>query len=138
MKIAIDFDGTIVDHRFPRIGSVVPGSIYWIKQFQAHGAKVILYTMRSDGLPDGNFLTDAVDFCRDNGIYFFGINMDPEQGGWTSSNKCYANLYIDDAAFGCPLRENPRMGGSPMVDWDIVGPQVVEKINKYFEDRKII
>ena len=125
MKIAIDFDGTIVDHRFPRIGNENPGAIRWMKEFQKAGAKLILFTMRSDRPGDGNYLSDAVEYCRNNGVEFFGVNRDPEQDEWTTSPKAYAQLYIDDAAFGCPLRQNPRMGGKPMVDWDVVGPAVM-------------
>jgi hypothetical protein len=119
--ICVDFDGTIVEHRYPDIGAPVPGAIRWLKEFQAAGAKLILWTMRSDGREDGqNPLAEAVDYCRKNGVEFWGINTNPEQIGWTSSPKAYAPLYIDDAAFGCPLRESARVGGRPMVDWDIV------------------
>ncbi len=129
MFIAIDFDGTIVDHRFPEIGEPNPGAIDWMKRFQEAGAKLILWTMRSDGAGDGmNTLTEAVEYCRRNGVEFFGINGNAEQSSWTNSPKAYAHTYIDDAAFGCPLRENPRMGGRPFVDWDAVGPRVMEMI----------
>jgi len=49
MYICIDFDGTIVDHRFPEIGPPVPGAVEWMLRFQEAGAKLILFTMRSDG-----------------------------------------------------------------------------------------
>jgi hypothetical protein len=130
MIIAIDFDGTIVDHVFPDIGKPVPGAFEWMKQFQEAGAKLILFTMRSDGEVYGNVLTQAVEFCRSNGIEFFGINKNPEQNSWTDSPKAYAHIYIDDAAFGCPLKENPRMSGRSYVDWDIVGKEVLKIIQK--------
>jgi hypothetical protein len=126
MNIAIDFDGTIVTHEFPRIGDVNPYAFSWMKKFQEAGARLILWTMRSDGQECGPVLTEAVDHCRANGVEFFGVNSNPEQGSWTTSPKAYAHLYIDDAAFGCPLRENPRAGGRPMVDWELVGPKVLE------------
>lgn len=142
MIIAIDFDGTIVDHRFPDIGTPVPGAIEWMKRFQSAGATLILWTMRSDmrgaddavgpnGVgPDHNYLEDAVAYCRDNGVEFWGVNGNREQSSWTDSPKAYAHLYIDDAAFGCPLRENPRMGGRPFVDWDVVGPAVMAMLER--------
>lgn len=131
MIICVDFDGTIVDHRYPDIGNPVPDAFYWIKEFQLAGAKVILYTMRSDGRKeDGDTLKAAVDFCEKLGVTFWGVNNNPEQKAWTDSPKVYANLYIDDAAFGCPLRENPRMGSRPYVDWSIVGPEVMKMIVK--------
>ena len=127
--IAIDFDGTIVDHRFPDIGEPVPGAFRWLKEFREAGAKLLLWTMRSDGQESGNVLTDAVAFCRNNGIEFDAVNESPEQKTWTTSPKCYAHVYIDDAAFGCPLRENPRSGGRPFVDWDVVGPVIAAMIS---------
>lgn len=129
MYIAIDFDGTIVDHRFPDVGKPVPGAFSWMKEFQELGAKLILWTMRSDGAGDGlNTLSDSVMFCRKNGVEFYGINENPSQKTWSNSPKAYAHVYIDDMAAGCPLKENPRSGGRPYVDWSIVGPQVRDLI----------
>lgn len=128
MDIAIDFDGTIVTHEFPRIGDVNPYAFSWMRKFQAAGARLILWTMRSDGQDCGDALSRAVEHCRANGVEFFGVNSNPEQAEWTSSPKAYAKIYIDDAAFGCPLRENPKAGGRPMVDWQKVGPKVMKLI----------
>lgn len=120
MIIAIDFDGTIVEHRYPDIGRPVIGAFAWMRTFQNHGAKLILFTMRS-----GKSLDEAVEFCRKNGIEFWGVNTNPEQRNWTTSPKAYARLYIDDAAFGCPLINcDPHR---PCVDWSVVGP-AVEKL----------
>lgn len=135
MIIAIDFDGTIAAHEFPQIGAEVPGAFEWMKKFQEAGCKLILWTMRCDESEtslDGNgiekgVLTQAVEFCRKRGIEFFGVNENPQQD-WSASPKAYAHVYIDDAAFGCPLRENPKMGGRPFVDWDVVGPAVYAMI----------
>lgn len=123
MKICVDFDGTIVDHRFPDIGKECPGAFRYLKQFQKEGAKLILFTMRSN-----ETLDEAVAFCRERGIEFYGVNTDPTQKKWTASPKAYGELYIDDAAVGCPLRPSPRMDGRPQVNWDIVGPMVLETL----------
>lgn len=138
MIVAIDFDGTIVDHRFPEIGGEVPGAFAAMKEFQKAGAQLILWTMRSDmrstGVSDEghkadrDYLGEAVEFCRERGVEFWGVNQSPGQESWSTSPKQYAHIYIDDAALGCPLRENPRMGGKSFVDWSIVGPKVMEKI----------
>lgn len=129
MLIAIDFDGTIVDHQFPDLGEPVPGAFDWLKKFSDAGAKLILWTMRSDGQKNGPVLTHAIELCRKHGVEFFGVNENPQQASWTASRKAYAHVYIDDAAFGCPLRANPRMGGRPFVDWAIVGPAVLAMID---------
>ncbi len=128
MIIAVDFDGTIADHRFPEIGAPVPGAFEWLLRFQKAGAKLILWTMRSDGQESGEVLTQAEAFCLDNGLAFWGVNKNPEQKKWTQSPKVYAQLYIDDAAFGCPLLPNPEDGARPYVDWDAVGPRVMALI----------
>jgi len=136
--IAVDFDGTIVDHCYPWIGEPVPGAFLWLKKFQQAGAKLILWTMRSDNDNDGPTLTDAVEFCESQGIEFLGVNENPTQGSWTTSPKAYANLYIDDAAFGVPLRDNPRMGGRDFVDWGKVGPMVMKLIELHREEQRVL
>ena len=130
LTIAVDFDGTIVEHKFPDIGRPVPEAIEWMKRFQELGAKLILWTMRSDGQESGEVLTAAVNYCRENGIEFYGVNHNPDQDQWTSSPKAYAQVYIDDAAFGCPL--NPGVGGRPYVDWE----KVVPAVEHWIEERK--
>ncbi len=128
LVIAVDFDGTIVEHKYPDIGKPVPGAIEWMKSFQAAGAKLILWTMRSHGREDGsNPLQEAIDYCANNGVEFWGVNSNPDQHTWTQSPKAYANVYIDDAALGCPLAMTlgPK-DAKPSVDWSIVGPAVMK------------
>ena len=126
MIIAIDFDGTIVEYAYPNIGAPVPNAIKWMKEFQKAGAKLILWTVRSDN-EDEQPLSEAIEYCESKGIYFWGINSNPGQS-WSSSPKQFAHIYIDDAAFGCPLRKPRKMGGRPSVDWDVVGPKVMAMI----------
>lgn len=130
MIIAVDFDGTIADHRYPDIGVAVPGAFDWLKRYREAGATLILLTMRHDGERQGPTLKEAVEFCRTNGVEFDHVNCNPKQKTWTDSPKCYAQVYIDDAAACCPLRENPRAGGRPYVDWDVVGPAVMKLIEE--------
>jgi len=126
MIVAVDFDGTIVEHRFPEIGEPVPGAIEWLKKFDDAGIKIILWTMRSDKNPqDRHFLTEAMMFCQMKGIKLYGANKNPGQD-WSTSPKAYAHVYIDDAAFGCPMIDSAEPGQRPMVDWSIVGPAILE------------
>ena len=129
MYIAIDFDGTLVDHRYPDIGAEVPAAFEWCRQLAAAGAKLILWTMRSDSVKAGPVLTDAVAFCRERGVEFAGVNVNPGQD-WSTSPKAYAHVYVDDAAFGCPLRDNPRAGGRPYADWERIGPAVMALVEQ--------
>ncbi len=123
MEIAIDFDGTIVEHAYPAIGAPVPNALHTMKRLKEAGHKIFIWTMRS-----GSELKEAVDYVQSNGIMLDGINNNPEQYRWTRSPKCYAHLYVDDASLGCPLVEfeNKR----PYVDWHAV--------ESWMEARKII
>ncbi len=123
MYICVDFDGTVVDHRYPEIGEPVPVAVAWLKRLQFLGAKIILFTMRSNRAEGMNLLQDAVRYLEENGIQLFGVNRNPDQDIWTSSPKAYGEVYVDDSGFGCPLIQ-PKGFARPCVDWKKVGPQL--------------
>ena len=115
--LAIDFDGTCVTHKYPKVGRDI-GAVPVLKKLVENGHQLMLWTMRgnkptSEGV---DTLQDAVDWFKNNNIPLWGINENPDQKatGWTNSNKQYAQMYIDDAALGCPL----------MYDWGIEKPYV--------------
>lgn len=110
MYIALDFDGTCVEHKYPAIGNTLPGCVSTLKDLIAKGHKVCLNTMR-----DGRELSEAVDWFHQNDIKLYGINENKSQKKWTTSPKVYGNVIIDDAAVGCPL-VYPNQG-RPYVDW---------------------
>jgi len=115
--IAVDFDGTCVTHEFPKVGRDVPGAVQVLKRLVANGHKLILWTMRSDS-EDRKVLTDAAAWFAVRSIPLYGVNSNPSQY-WSQSPKAYANLYIDDAALGCPLLPG-EPGERDMVNWDAV------------------
>ncbi len=123
MYICVDFDGTVVDHRYPYVGDPVPFAIDWLQRWVELGAQIVLFTMRADDPEKGAFLQDAVDYFAENRIPLYGVNRNPDQDSWTSSPKAYGELYIDDSAFGCPLVHPPTFN-KPCVDWKKVGPAV--------------
>ena len=123
LYVCVDFDGTIVDHRFPEIGQPVPGAIKWLKRFEKYGAKLILFSMRSDSEMYPTALTGAVNYLYANDVNLYAVNRNPSQDKWTTSPKVYGHVYIDDLAFGCPLIK-PEGFQRPCVDWSKVGPQV--------------
>jgi hypothetical protein len=127
--LCIDFDGTLVEHAFPDVGPEVPGAFAWLERFRAAGAKLVLWTCRSDDAR-GKFLTAAVEFCRLRGIEFYGVNRNPGQAGWSGSPKAFANLYVDDAALGCPLVHPEQPGRRPYVDWSKAGPAVLALLER--------
>ena len=112
--ICVDFDGTCVTHEYPNVGKEI-GATEVLKQLTDKGHKLILFTMRS-----GKELQDAINWFEERNIPLFGINENPEQHTWTSSPKPYANLYIDDAAFGCPIKYNRILSDRIFVNWDII------------------
>lgn len=111
MEIAVDFDGTCVTHEYPAVGKDI-GAARVLKRLVDNGHELILFTMRS-----GAGVDDAVQWFKDNDIPLFGIQKNPEQHLWTSSPKAYAQLYIDDAALGCPLVMDLEFSEKPFVDW---------------------
>jgi len=133
--VAVDFDGTIVEHEFPRIGAPVPGAFYWLEKWYDVGATLILWTMRSNGQEGGNMLDEAWKFIQSmsNVDLFTHANCNPQD--WTTSPKAYARVYVDDAAFGCPLVLNA--GKRPYVDWGIVGPGVLHQIKHHYEPLRV-
>jgi hydroxymethylpyrimidine pyrophosphatase-like HAD family hydrolase len=97
MIIAVDFDGTIVEHRYPAIGKEILFAIDTIKELQKRKHQVILWTYRA-----GKELDEAVDFCAKRGIEFYAVNKNypEERFDETISRKINADLYIDDRNFG--------------------------------------
>ena len=123
MTIGIDFDGCLVSWNFPLVGKDI-GSAEVCRDLVKKGVKIILYTMR-----DKEFLDDAVKWCKDNDIELYGINENPSQD-WSDSRKVHADIYIDDQALGCPLKEDKNISERPFVDW--------VKIRKMLEDKGIL
>ena len=114
LQIAVDFDGTCVTHDYPLAGKEI-GAVPILKRLVKDGHSLILWTMRS-----GKELNDAIKWFESNGIELYGIQENPTQASWTSSPKAYAQLYIDDAALGCPLITNNKLSSRPFVNWDEV------------------
>jgi hydroxymethylpyrimidine pyrophosphatase-like HAD family hydrolase len=97
IKIAVDFDGTIVDHEYPGIGKEKLFAFQTLKELEKMGVRLILWTFRA-----GKELDEAVAFCRENGIEFYAVNKNyPEEVFNESiSRKIDADLYIDDKNLG--------------------------------------
>lgn len=112
MIIAVDFDGTCVKHAYPKIGEDI-GAVPVLKEMVRQGHQIVLNTMRS-----GDLLQEAMDWFAANDIPLTGVNHYPGQETWTQSSKTFAQVYIDDAALGCPTIMDER--GRIFVDWRIV------------------
>jgi hypothetical protein len=97
MIIAVDFDGTLCEHRFPAIGEPIYPIIDYVKELKAQGWTLILWTCR-DNDERGNHLDAAVEWCKGHGIEFDWVNeqVHPEYG--RSKVKVLADIYLDDKA----------------------------------------
>ena len=95
-KIAVDFDGTIVEDNYPSIGRERPFALRTLRALQEKGFLLILWTCRT-----GKQLDEAVEFCQKGGVEFYGINNNfiGETDG-DGARKIDADIYIDDRNFG--------------------------------------
>ena len=112
MTIAVDFDGTIVEHRYPEIGREVPFAIDTLKMLAREGHRLILWSVR-----EGALLDEAVAWCRERGLEFYAVNKDfPEETRQHDnfSRKLKADLFIDDR----------NVGGLP--DWGLIYQMVTQ------------
>lgn len=113
MTIAVDFDGTIVKHRYPKIGEEIPFATETLKILAQERHKLILWTVR-----EGELLEEAIEWCRQRGVFFYSVNKDyPEEekshNGF--SRKLKADLFIDDR----------NLGGLP--DWGTIYQMIHEQ-----------
>lgn len=105
--ILIDFDGTIVEHKFPKIGKPMPQAFEVLKELQEAGWKLILWTCREDVgyLINRQYLKEAVDFCKENGIEFDAVNETLLEFDFRSDFDClkrkpHVSFVIDDLNLG--------------------------------------
>jgi hypothetical protein len=105
MIIAVDFDGTIVEHAYPKIGKPIPFAIDVLKKLQHEEHHLlILWTVR-----EGEMLNDALAYCKHSGLEFYAVNNNyPEENPGIEPRKVNADLYIDDK----------NIGGIP--DWGLI------------------
>jgi histidinol phosphatase-like enzyme len=118
--VLIDFDGTVVEHCFPRIGEPLPGAFEVLKELKEAGYKLILWTCREDFGHNINqqYLKEAIEFCRENGVEFDAVNETLEEYDFRPEKcikrKPHAHWCIDDR----------NLGGFP--GWDVVREVLIE------------
>ena len=123
MRIAVDFDGTIVEHKYPSIGKEKPFAVETLKQLAADGNQLILWTVRS-----GDLLHDAVKWCSERGLKFYAVNSNQPEGSLfagrsNGSPKIMADIFIDDS----------NLGGIP--EWSEIYSMVNGKKNQLHHKR---
>ena len=115
--IVLDFDGTVVKHRYPAVGEDI-GAVPVLRKLVKNGQHLLLSTMRSHNSDGVDTLQPAIDWFSERELPLFGINENPTQKEWTSSPKVYGNVYIDDGALGAPLKIDDS-DAPPFIDWGI-------------------
>ena len=117
MTIAVDFDGTIVEHRYPQIGEEIPFATATLKMLINERHRLILWSVR-----EGKLLEEAVEWCRERGVEFYAVNRDyPEEdiAHTGFSRKVKADLFIDDR----------NLGGLP--DWGSIYRMIHDGVVSY-------
>ena len=113
MIIAVDFDGTIVEHKYPSIGEELPFATSTLRMLALQQHRLILWTVRR-----GRLLEEAVEWCKSRGVEFYAVNKNfPEEmvEGENCFGKINADLFIDDR----------NLGGLP--DWGVIYKMINEK-----------
>lgn len=129
--IALDFDGTLVDRAFPEIGPPIPGAFECLRHLQSTYLStflgLILYTSRENNSFGGQFrhyLDEAVAYCGNQAVSFWGINERPDLTAISGvKRKPMADLIVDDKAYGVPLTREVGFA-HPHVDWGQVRPGI--------------
>lgn len=123
MIIAVDFDGTVVEHRYPEIGKINLFAFETLKALQEKNYRLIMWTYRA-----GKELDDAVEFCKENGIEFYAINKNYPEEEYVEgeiSRKINADIYIDDKNIGGFL------GWGKI--WELIEGENIELLEKDFK-----
>lgn len=99
MVIAVDFDGTIVEHEYPAIGQEIPFATETLRMLMKERHKLILWSVR-----EGALLDEAVNWCRERGVEFYAVNRDYPEETLDNNNhfsrKLKADYFIDDRNIG--------------------------------------
>lgn len=117
MIIAVDFDGTVVEHKYPVIGKEIPFATATLRQLMKDGHKLILWSVR-----EGDLLQEAVDWCEERGVRFYAVNADLDEDGADKagsehfSRKVKAHMFIDDR----------NLGGLP--DWGTIYKMISKRM----------
>jgi hypothetical protein len=120
MIIAVDFDGTIVEHRYPEIGKEIPFAVTTLKELQKDGHKLILWSVR-----EGALLEEAVKWCEERGLYFLAVNKNLDEcdddtapsRNASYSRKLKAHVFIDDR----------NVGG--LLDWGVIYELISKRVS---------
>ena len=132
MLIQLDFDGTVVEFNWPKIGLLNEGSIEVIEKLRKAGHEIVLNTYRAD-LNDGT-LEEAHSFLKEIGIFptdkLIPTNERKVKSPPWDLEKFIEDqiLFIDDDTENIPLR--------PCIDCHLLMVDWLE-LDKQFRERRV-
>ncbi len=123
LRVAVDFDGTIVENEYPAVGKPMLFAFETLKELQQRGFVLILWTVRT-----GKLLDEAVKFCRQNGVEFYAVNRNhpEEQPDDDTPRKLDVDIFIDDR----------NLGGFP--GWDAVFRMLCPEEPAWISEKRIL
>ena len=93
--IAVDFDGTVVENRFPFIGDEKNGAIETLKDLQKAGNEIIIWTCRTDTKD----IASMMEFFNSHDFKPNYVNENSKNIDFNCYPKIYADYYFDDRSF---------------------------------------
>ena len=127
-KIYLDFDGTVVEHEYPRIGKYNVGAFDVIAKLQAAGHEIILNTYRAN-CNDGTLKKAIIYLNRAEEIDLIPKvekkKIEPQPWNWKNFHRTQT-VYVDDICPGIPLKFSPT-AQCDMVDWERVDAEFLRE-----------
>lgn len=93
--IAVDFDGTLCENKWPEIGMPNEELIEYLKKRQANGEKLILWTSRNE-----EQTKDAVEWCKEHGLVFDAVNDNLPEIVEAFGGNC-RKIFANEVAIAC-------------------------------------
>jgi hypothetical protein len=94
--IAIDFDGTLCEHRYPECGPPRPAVVEAVRALHAMGWRVVVQSCRAQA--DDGLLVEMAAWLAEHGV--------PCDEIWRGAGKPFAHAYLDDRGVAVPAGEN--------------------------------
>lgn len=137
MKVYLDFDGTFVEHVYPKIGVYNRGAVEVIEALQKKGHEIIINTYRADldGEEGKDLVLRIVNTMIERHNKMSGTNADKilaitnlkiQPHSWENNFKQDDILFLDDQSYGVPLIK-ALMSNDYMVDWIKIEEQLTNK-----------
>lgn len=129
LTIYLDFDGTVTEHEYPKLGRFNPYALETIKELIDFGHDVILNTMRIEGKKE--YFDLAISYINHHHRIIMKVEkytnnkIHPTSLNWDEVERTNI-LYIDDSSIDTPLIKAVMTNGM-MVDWIKMKEELVKR-----------